>query len=117
MVASDGGIGSRHPRGSEHLHASLRSLSAKKNWFGIEEAIRKMAAMPAARLGLNDRGLIKTGMKADLVLFDPKQVADLATFAQPQTFSTGHSSCFRKRSEGMGRSKDHERYSGRDPSP
>lgn len=89
MVASDGGIGSRHPRGSGTFTRVLARFVREKNWFGIEEAIRKMSAMPAARLGLNDRGLIKKGMKADLVLLDPRVVADLATFAEPQTFSTG----------------------------
>ena len=48
-----------------------------------------MSALPAARLGLKDRGLIKKGMKADLVLFDPNTVIDNATFTQPQVFATG----------------------------
>jgi N-acyl-D-amino-acid deacylase len=48
-----------------------------------------MSGMPAARLGLNDRGTVKPGMKADLVLFDPATVTDRATFAQPRTLASG----------------------------
>jgi N-acyl-D-aspartate/D-glutamate deacylase len=48
-----------------------------------------MTSFPAARLGLKDRGLIKKGMKADLVLFDKENVIDRATFKEPQLFSEG----------------------------
>ncbi len=71
MVASDGGIGSRHPRGTGTFTRVLGRFVRENKWFSLEEAIRKMSAMPAARLRLKDRGLIKKGMKADLVLFDP----------------------------------------------
>jgi N-acyl-D-amino-acid deacylase len=89
MVSSDGGIGSRHPRGTGTFTRVLGKFVRENKWFGLEEAVRKMAAMPAVRLGLKDRGLIKKGMKADLVLFDAKIVTDGATFAEPQTLSTG----------------------------
>jgi N-acyl-D-amino-acid deacylase len=94
MVSSDGGIGSRHPRGTGTFTRVLGRFVRENNWFSLEEAIRKMAAMPAARLGLKDRGLIKKGMKADLVLFDQKRVVDRATFAEPQLFSDGINSVF-----------------------
>lgn len=89
MVSSDGGIGSRHPRGTGTFTRVLGKFVREDRWFGLEEAIKKMAAMPAARLGLRDRGLIKKGMKADIVLFDPKTVIDKATFADPQSLSIG----------------------------
>jgi N-acyl-D-amino-acid deacylase len=89
MVSSDGGIDSRHPRGTGTFTRVLGNFVRENKWFGLEEAVRKMAAMPAVRLGLKDRGLIKKGMKADLVLFDAKIVTDGATFAEPQTLSTG----------------------------
>ena len=89
MVSSDGGIGSRHPRGTGTFTRVLGKFSRENKWFSLEEAVRKMSSMPAARLHLKNRGLIKKGMKADLVLFDANKVIDRATFAQPQTFSDG----------------------------
>ena len=94
MVSSDGGIGSRHPRGTGTFTRVLGRFVRESKWFSIEEAVRKMSAMPAARLRLKDRGLIKKGMKADLVIFDAKTVIDKATFAEPQTFSEGIRSVF-----------------------
>ena len=89
MVSSDGGIGSRHPRGTGTFTRVLGRFVRENKWFSLEEAVRKMTAMPAARLGLKDRGLVKKGMKADLVLFDSNKVTDLATFAEPQLISEG----------------------------
>jgi len=94
MVSSDGGIGSRHPRGTGTFTRVLGKFVRENKWFSLEEAIRKMSAMPAARLHLKDRGLIKKGMKANLVLFDADKVIDRATFAEPQTFSDGITSVF-----------------------
>lgn len=89
MVSSDGGIGSRHPRGTGTFTRVLGRFVRENKWFSLEEAVRKMSAMPAARLRLKDRGLIKKGMKADIVLFDADKVIDRATFADPQIFSEG----------------------------
>lgn len=89
MVASDGGIGSRHPRGTGTFARVLARFVRENNWFSLEEAVRKMSSLPAKRLNLKDRGLIKKGMKADLVLFDKDKVIDRATFAQPQNLSEG----------------------------
>ena len=94
MVSSDGGIGSRHPRGTGTFTRVLGKFVRENKWLSLEEAIRKMTSMPAARLGLKDRGLIKKGMKADLVLFDANSVIDRATFAEPQNFSTGIKATF-----------------------
>lgn len=89
MVSSDGGIGSRHPRGTGTFTRVLGRFVRENNWLTLEEAVRKMTEMPAKRLGLKDRGLIKKGMKADLVLFDKNKVIDLATFTEPQKLSEG----------------------------
>ena len=89
MVSSDGGIGSRHPRGTGTFTRVLGRFVRDDKWLTLEEAVRKMSHAPAARLGLKDRGLIKKGMKADLVLFDPNTVVDRATFTEPQLFSAG----------------------------
>jgi N-acyl-D-amino-acid deacylase len=89
MVATDGGIGSRHPRGTGTFPKVLGRFVRENRWFSLEEAVRKMSALPAQRLGLKDRGFIKKGMKADLVLFDKDRVIDRATFSAPQTLSDG----------------------------
>jgi N-acyl-D-amino-acid deacylase len=89
MVSSDGGIGSRHPRGAGTYPRVLGQFVRKLHWLSLPEAIRKMTSLPAARLKLNDRGLIRAGLKADIVLFDPSTVIDRATFQQPQLISEG----------------------------
>ena len=87
MVASDGGIGMRHPRGAGAFPRVLGRYVRERQWLKLEEAIRKMTGLPAARLGLKDRGLVQAGMKADIVLFDPARVADRSTFAEPELIS------------------------------
>jgi N-acyl-D-amino-acid deacylase len=89
MVASDGGIGSRHPRGTGTFPRVLGRFVRENRWLSLEEAVRKMSSLPASRLGLKDRGKIKKGWKADLVLFDPGKVTDRATFTAPQLLSDG----------------------------
>jgi N-acyl-D-amino-acid deacylase len=89
MVSSDGGIGSRHPRGAGTFSRVLGRFVRAQHWLSLEEAIRKMSAMPARRLGLTDRGRIGKGMKADLVLFDAKRVIDRSTFKEPLLLSDG----------------------------
>jgi N-acyl-D-amino-acid deacylase len=57
----------------------------------LEEAIRKMSAFPAARLGFGDRGLLRPGLKADIAIFDPATVRDTATFTRPHAYAEGFS--------------------------
>ena len=83
MVASDGGIGTRHPRGAGTFPRVLGRYVRERKWLGLEEAIRKMSSMPSERLGLKDRGTIRAGLKADLVLIDPDKVLDQSTMTQP----------------------------------
>ena len=89
MVASDGGIANNHPRGAGTFPRVLGRYVRDERWLTLPDAIRKMTAMPAARMGLKDRGLLKPGMKADLVLFDPATVTDHSTFENPRALSTG----------------------------
>jgi N-acyl-D-amino-acid deacylase len=89
MVSSDGGIGSRHPRGAGTYPRVLGRFVRELRWLSLPEAIRKMTYLPAQRLKLTDRGLVRAGFKADLVLFDPQRVIDRATFQQPQLISEG----------------------------
>lgn len=89
MVASDGGIANNHPRGAGTFPRVLGRYVREQGWMTLPEAIRKMTAMPAARMGLKDRGRIAPGLKADLVLFDPTTVIDRSTFEQPRALATG----------------------------
>ncbi len=83
MVASDGGIGMRHPRGAGAFPRVLGRYVRERADLTLEEAIRKMSALPASRLNLRDRGLVKVGMKADVVIFDPAKVLDRSTMNDP----------------------------------
>jgi N-acyl-D-amino-acid deacylase len=89
MVSSDGGIGSRHPRGAGTYPRVLGKYVRELRWLTLSEAIRKMTSFPARRFKLNDRGLIRRGYKADLVVFDPNTIIDRATFPDPQLTADG----------------------------
>ncbi len=98
MVGSDSGAsaaegilaqGKPHPRTFGTFVRVLGHYARDKKTITLEEAVRKMTSAPAARLGLHDRGLIKVGMKADLVVFDPDNVKDQATYANPLQYPVG----------------------------
>lgn len=89
MFSSDGGIGMRHPRGAGSFPRILGLFVRERQWISLEEAIRKMTSLPAARLSLADRGTVKPGAWADLVLLDPATVIDRSTFSDPFVLSTG----------------------------
>ena len=96
MVASDGGIGvgGTHPRGAGTFPRVLGLFVREKHWLTLPEAIRKMTSLPAQQLGWKDRGTIREGAVADLVLFNPDTVIDHATFAKPRELSTGIDTVF-----------------------
>jgi N-acyl-D-amino-acid deacylase len=89
MVASDGGIACDHPRGAGTFPRVLGRFVRERHLLTLEEAIRKMTSLPASRMKLSDRGRIAPGMKADLVLFDPKTIIDRSTFEDPRRLSEG----------------------------
>jgi N-acyl-D-amino-acid deacylase len=89
MVSSDGGIGSRHPRGAGTYPRVLGQFVREQRWLSLPEAIRKMTSFPATRFKLSDRGLIRPGFKADVVLFDPQRIIDRATFKDPEMIAEG----------------------------
>ena len=89
MVASDGGIGSAHPRGAGTFHRVLGRFVREKHWLSLTEAIRKMTSLPAQRLGWKDRGILREGAWADLVLFNPETVIDRSTYTSPATLPAG----------------------------
>ncbi len=91
MVGSDGLLtgGQPNPRTYGTFPYVLGQFVREEGLLRLEEAVRKMTAIPAQRLGLPDRGIIRDGMKADLVVFDPERVAARATFEQPKQYPEG----------------------------
>jgi N-acyl-D-amino-acid deacylase len=89
MVASDGGIGSRHPRGAGTFPRVLGLYVREKKWLTLPEAVRKMTGLPAQRLGWKDRGTLREGAYADLVLFNPETIIDRSTFQKPFELPSG----------------------------
>ncbi|HEV2293616.1 MAG TPA: D-aminoacylase [Tepidisphaeraceae bacterium] len=93
-IASDSGIrafgtGVPHPRGYGTNARVLGHYVRDKNLLPLQEAIRKMTSMPALAFRFNDRGLLRPGYAADVVLFDPNTVTDKATFEQPHQYAEG----------------------------
>jgi len=96
MIASDGeipifGRANPHPRSYGTFARVLGRYVRDQKVLSLEEAIRKMSAFPAARLGFADRGVLKVGLKADIVVFDPAKVKDTATFTKPHAYAEGFS--------------------------
>ena len=91
MVGSDGILhGDRpHPRAYGTFARFLGHYSRDEKMFSLEGAVNRMTGRPAQRLGLQDRGLVKEGYVADLVLFDPQSVADKSTFERPRVPASG----------------------------
>jgi N-acyl-D-amino-acid deacylase len=78
-----------HPRAYGTFPRILRKYVREDKALTLEDAIRKMSALPAQRLRLTNRGVLKAGMSADVVIFDPAAVRDLATFDNPNQLSEG----------------------------
>ena len=78
-----------HPRAYGTFPRILRKYVREEKKFTLEEAIRKFSALPAQRMRLTDRGVLKQGMWADVVVFDPETVRDLATYDEPNRLSEG----------------------------
>ncbi len=81
--------GKPHPRSYGTFPRVLGVYCRDKGLFSWETAVHKMTGMPAAKLGLTSRGLVRAGFAADLALFDPAAVSDAATFADPHRHPTG----------------------------
>jgi len=78
-----------HPRAYGTFPRILRKYVREEKKLSLEDAIRKFSALPAQRMRLSDRGVLKEGMWADVVVFDPASIKDLATFAEPNQLSEG----------------------------
>jgi N-acyl-D-amino-acid deacylase len=98
MIGSDGyalaptgelADGKPHPRSYGTFPRVLGEYTREQRLLSLSQAIHKMTGMPARRLGLRDRGHIRVGAKADLVVFDAKRVADTATYEMPARYPEG----------------------------
>jgi N-acyl-D-amino-acid deacylase len=78
-----------HPRAYGTFPRILRKYVREENRLTLEDAIRKFSSLPAQRMRLGDRGVLKVGMWADVVVFDPETIRDRATFAQPHQLAEG----------------------------
>ena len=83
------GLEHPHPRAYGTFPRILRRYVRETHELSLEEAIRKFSALPAARLHLSDRGVLKVGLAADVVVFDEQEIADRATYAEPNQLSVG----------------------------
>lgn len=88
-ISSDGMLQDRHPRGAGAFTKVLRQYVREQKLLSLEQAVRKMSGLPAENLGIRDRGVIRPGAHADLVLFDPATVSDRSTIEQPDALSMG----------------------------
>ncbi len=90
-TAPDGLLGAEHPhpRAYGTFPRILRKYVREEHVLTLEEAIRKFSALPAQRMRLTDRGVLKQGLWADIVVFDAGEIRDLATFSQPNQLSVG----------------------------
>ncbi|MFJ9587996.1 N-acyl-D-amino-acid deacylase family protein [Streptomyces acidicola] len=94
-VASDGweldttGDGHPHPRHFGSFARVLAEYARDRRVVTLPEAVRKMTALPASRVGITDRGTLEEGKTADLTVFDPTTIADTATYDAPQSYAQG----------------------------
>src|SRR5687768_2417144 len=81
--------GVNHPASLGWTACILGYCARDKGWLGLEEAVHKMTGMPAAKFRLSERGVIRAGMKADLVVFAPEKIKDNASFEEPRRSTDG----------------------------
>jgi N-acyl-D-amino-acid deacylase len=89
MFCTDGGLRGGHPRAAGSFPRVLARYVRQLHVLKLEDAIRKMTSLPARRMGLSERGELKIGKKADIVLFDATKVIDTATTANPMSKPLG----------------------------
>ncbi|MDB4893790.1 MAG: D-aminoacylase [Firmicutes bacterium] len=89
-IGSDGLlVGKPHPRSYGTFPRILGHYVREKGLLSLPAMIRRMTSLPAQRLGLHDRGLLRPGMKADIVVFDPDTIAEVGTYAHPRQYPVG----------------------------
>jgi N-acyl-D-amino-acid deacylase len=85
---------STHPRAYGNFARVLGRYVRDEKLISLQEAVRRLAALPAHNLGIKDRGMLRTGYYADVVAFDPRTIRDNATFEKPQQYATGMKEVF-----------------------
>jgi dihydroorotase/N-acyl-D-amino-acid deacylase len=92
-TSPDGPLGKEHPhpRAYGTFPRIIRKFVREERRLTLEEAIRKFTSLPASRMRIADRGVLKAGMWADVVVFDPDSIRDKATFAEPNQLAVGMS--------------------------
>jgi len=78
-----------HPRAFGTFSRILAEYERAEHAMSLEEAVRKMTSQAASRVGITDRGILRPGMKADVVVFDPAGIRDVATYNDPLRYSAG----------------------------
>jgi dihydroorotase/N-acyl-D-amino-acid deacylase len=96
MIASDAapgipkfGLAAPHPRAYGTFARVLGVYVRARHVLTLEEAIRKMSSFPAQRMGIPDRGILRPGLKADIIVFDAATIIDRATFERPHQYADG----------------------------
>ena len=89
MTSSDGGVRSAHPRGAGTFPRVLGHYVRERGVLTLERAVARATSMPARRLGLTDRGVLRAGARADLAIFDPERVVDRSTFDNGTRIASG----------------------------
>jgi len=88
-VLTESGYAPAHPRAYGTFPRVIAKYVRKEGLLSLEEAIRKMTSLPASRMGLADRGLLKENYKADIVIFDLEKIQDKSTFSSPHQYPQG----------------------------
>jgi N-acyl-D-amino-acid deacylase len=88
-VVGQGRSAGTHPRAYGTFPRVVGRYVRDEPLFTLEEAVRKITSQAASRVKIEDRGILRPGMKADLVVFDPQQVGDLSTYDDPHQLSVG----------------------------
>lgn len=112
-ICTDGSLHGLHPRGFGSFSKVLRLYVRDQRRLSWEEAIRKMTSLPAANMGFSQRGVIKEGAFADLILFDPEKIKDNATYERPEALAEGMESVWVNGRQVLRNGKPTHHYAGR----
>lgn len=88
-ISTDGGPSIRHPRGTGTYARLIEHYVERKKALSLAEAVRKSSSLPAAAMGFTDRGIVRVGAKADLLLFDPQMVRAKSDYLKPYELAQG----------------------------